>query len=206
MLPANEPVRKVDVPANILSAVRRDRGLVQPARKIATLRRAGVVVEPRVTDEQGAPVSGERAQALLAVVEQAVRELARGHAAHARRTIAEIQASCKSDAEEVDDLLETVYRAHARGDRGRDVLNAFLDTFERWQNRDGVPKVDLLFERVDLHQAPDSLGVLLLATTRLTRGHFACRAGFVERLRAWLIGRAGRTERGVDALLRGLRE
>ena len=206
MLPANEPIRKVDVPADILSAGRRDRGLVRPARKIATLRRAGVVAEPRVTDEQGAPVSGERAQALLAAVEEAVRELARGHAAHARRTLAEIEASRKSDAEQVDDLLDAVYGAHARGDRGKDVLDAFLDTFERWQNRDGVPRVDLLFERVDLDRAPDSLGVLLLATTRLTRGHFARRVAFVERLRAWLIGRAGRTERSVDAMLRGLRE
>jgi hypothetical protein len=198
MLPANEPVRKVDVPAKILSAGRRDRGLVRPARGLATLRRAGVLAEPRVTDEQGAPVFVE--QALLETIEEAVRELAPGRAAHARRTLAEVEAARKSHAEQVDDLLEMVYQAQARGDQGRDVLDAFLDRFERWQNRDGVPKVDLLFDRVVLDRAPESLGILLLATTRLTREHFARRAAFVERLRVWLIGRAGRTEQRVDAM------
>ncbi len=141
---------------------------------------------------------------LLELLEPMVRELARGRAAHARQTIAELEASHKSDAEQVDDLLEALYLGRAKAGRSREVLEAFLDTFERWLNRDGVAKVDMLFERVVLDRAPDSLGILLLATTRLTREHFGRRDTFIERLRGWLVGRAGRTERDVDNMLRGL--
>lgn len=112
----------------------------------------------------------------------------------------------ESDAEQVDDLLKLTYEALARGVRSRDVADAFLDTFDRWLTRDGVARVDLLFDRVDLDRAPESLGILLLATTRLTREHFARREAFFQRLSGWFIGRSGRTERDVDIMLRGLRE
>jgi len=144
--------------------------------------------------------------ALRDEVEGAIRELVDGRAAHAQRTIAELEASRKSDAEQVDDLLRVAYEAHARGVRSRAVLDALLDTFERWLTPDGVARVDLLFDHVDLDRAPESLGILLLATTRLTRAHFAHREPFVERLRKWLIGRSRRTEQDVDNMLRGLRE
>jgi hypothetical protein len=206
MLPANEHPRTIDVPTTILSVRRRDRGIVRPARRIATLRRMGIEAVPRVTDEHGAPVPGERAQALIDEIDADARELSQGRATHARRTIAGVEASRKSDADQVDDLLATIYAAHARGERGTEVLDVFLDTFERWRNREGATRVDLLFDRVALDRAPDSLGILLLATTRLSREHFARRAAFAERLRAWLVGRAGRTGRSVDAMLRGLLE
>jgi hypothetical protein len=164
------------------------------------------VVEPTFTDDQGARLPEKEELALRAEVESAIRELADGSEAHAQRTIADLEASRRSDPEQVDDLLNVTCEAHARGARSRDVLDAFLDTFERWLTPEGVARVEMLFDRVDLDRAPDSLGVLLLATTRLTRDHFARREAFVERLRRWLIGRAGRTERDVDVLLRGLRE
>jgi hypothetical protein len=215
MLFPNEPVEQVQVPRSLLpsspegeparSARRRQRDFVRRMRGIAALRHAGRVVEPVFTDDRGAPVPEEQAAPLRAIVEPAVRELADGGAAHARRTLAEIEASRKSDAEQVEDLLATVYRAHAQGHPSREVLDTLLDTFERWLTRDGVRKVDRLFEQVDLDRAPEALGLLLLATTRLTRENFARREAFVERLGRWLVGRSGRSQQDVDNILRGLR-
>ncbi len=107
---------------------------------------------------------------------------------------------------DVDAVLDDVYRAHAQGQPAEDILDTFLGTLECWLTLTGIAEVNLLFDRVDLARAPGSLGLLLLATTRLTREHFARRDAFVNRLRAWLIGRDGRTERAVDDVLRGLRE
>lgn len=112
----------------------------------------------------------------------------------------------KSDTEQVDELLKVAYDATARGVPSRDVLDAVLDTFEDWLKPDRVARVDLLFDRVDLDRAPESLGILLLATTRLTRASFARREAFIQRLRSWFVGRSGRTEQDVDSMLRGLRE
>jgi len=206
MLTTNETVKHIDIPRSLVAAGQRDRRLVLRIRAIAALRRVGWVVEPTFTDDEGVPIPEEQARALAAAVEPAVRELSRGRAAHARRTIAELESAQKSDEQQVDDLLDTVYQAQARGERSREVLDAFLDTLERWQNREGAPRIDRLFERVELERAPESLGILLLATTRLTRGHFARREAFIDRLRSFLIGRAGRSERRIDDILRGLRE
>lgn len=214
MLLTNEPVEYLNIPVSLLrpsgpenlarSIERRD--YVSRVRAIAALRRVGCVVEPRFIDMEGAPVSEEHAIALREEVEPAIRELADGRVEHARRTIAEIDAGRKTDEEQVDDLLEAVYRAHSRGERPRDVLDTFLDTFERWLTPDGVAKVDALFDRIDLDRAPESAGIVLLATTRLTRAHFQRRDAFIGRLKGWLLGRSGRTEMDVETILRGLRE
>ncbi len=82
--------------------------------------------------------------------------------------------------------------------------------FTGWKDVDltakGVAKVDLVFDTVDLDRVPPTLGILLLAMTRLARDSFERRAPFIERLRTWLIGRDGRTARDVDDMLRGLQE
>jgi hypothetical protein len=206
MLLAEEPVRQIAIPRKLVTDGVRDRRLTRRLQAIATLRRAGQIVEPTFTDDQGALVTDEQAEPLRARVEPQVRELARGRAAHARQTIAVVEASRKSGPEQVDDLLDAVYRSHAQGERSKRVLDAFLDTFERWQNPAGVPRIELLFARVDLARAPEATGLLLLATTRLTRTQFVNREAFIERLRGFLVGRGGRTEQQVDGLLRGLRE
>lgn len=214
MLLPNKPIEQVHVRRSLLpsshegeparSARRRQRDFVRRMRGIAALRHAGRVVEPVFTDDLGATVPEEQESALRAVVEPAIRELADGGAAHARRTVAEIEASQQSDAEQVNALLAAVYHAHAQGRPSTDVLDEFLDTFERWLTRDGIPKVDLLFTQVELDRAPEPLGLLLLAMTRLTREHFQCRDAFVERLHRWLVGRSGRTQQDVEKILRGL--
>jgi hypothetical protein len=175
-------------------------------RAIAALRRVGCITEPSFVDDDGTKVPDERASALRAEVEPAICELATGRAAHARRTIEALDASRKSEAEQVDDYLDAIYGAHARGDRSRDVLDGLLDTLERWLTQDGIAKVDRLFDRIELDRAPESAGILLLATTRLTRAHFHRRDAFIERFQRWLVGRAGRTEEDVATILRGLRE
>lgn len=216
MLLTNQPVVQVSVPLSLLSsperdeparsARRRNRDLVHRMSAIAALRHSGCAVEPIFTDDHGVPVPEERMEAPRNAVEPGIRELSQGRIAHARRTIAELTVSQKSDAEQVDALLDAVYQAHARGERSTDVLEPFLDSIEPWLTREGVARVDLLLDRLDLDRAPESLGILLLATTRLTRAHFVRRDAFVERLRRWLVGRAGRTEQDVDRMLRGLRE
>lgn len=118
----------------------------------------------------------------------------------------DLEAWRRSDAARVDDLLDVVYRAHARGEDSVDVLDVLLDTIEPWLSRDGVARMDLLLDHVDLDRAPESFGVLLLATTRLTRAHFVRRDAFIERLRRWLVGRSGRREQDVDQMLQRLRQ
>jgi hypothetical protein len=204
MRKANEQVEQVRFPRVLMRARRRD--FVRGLCAIDALREVGCIADPSFTDDEGRPVSEEQARALREEIEPAVRELARGRAAHARRTVAEIEAGQKSDAGLISAILDALYAAHARGERSRDALGPFLDAFERWLTPDGTAKVEALFDRVELDRAPESLGILLLASTRLTRAHFARRAAFVERLRGWLVGRAGRTERSVDDMLRGLRE
>src|SRR6185312_9742558 len=103
LFPTQQAVRQVDVPAALVSQRRRSRRFVYCVRRIATLRQTGIVAAPRVTDERGAPVSSESEKALVAQIEEAVSELWRGRAAHAQRTLTEIQASGKSDVEQVDD-------------------------------------------------------------------------------------------------------
>jgi hypothetical protein len=204
MLLVNEPVRQVEVPASSLAIARGDRGLAWQANKVAALRRFGVVAELRFTDDQGNVVPAEQARALRGGFEAAVRELAVGRLAHVRQTLATIAAANQTAEQQVDGLLATVYEAHGGGQPGDAILDAFLDPYETWQRPEGVARIDLLFDRLALERAPESLGLLLLATTRLTRHHFVRRAAFVERLRAFLVGRGGRTERDVEKILQGL--
>jgi hypothetical protein len=216
MLVASDTSPRIPVPASLLrepppgksppSWSRRKRDFVHRMRAIGALRRAGFAVDPRLQDDEGRDLPERDAATVSALAEDVIRELADGRSAHAKRTIANLEASRKADPEQVDELLNTVYRAHTCGERSRDVLDSFLDTFERWLTPAGIAKVDLLFDRVTLDRAPESLGILLLSTTRLTRGSFARRDAFVERYRAWLVGRSGRTSEDVDALLAGLRE
>lgn len=114
--------------------------------------------------------------------------------------------SSSSISEQVDGLLERLYAAQSRGEPSSEALDAFLDTFETWLASEGLAKVDGLFSRVDLDRAPEALGILLLATTRLTRSHFVERDAFLERLASWLVGRNGRTPEDVNKMLEGLRE
>ena len=216
MLFDDEPVTQVNIPRSLVvssprpqstyASRRRDREFVGRVRAIAAMRHAGCMVEPIVTDEQGARLSQEQELPLRGDVEKAVRELFSGREAHAKRTIEGLEAASKSEPEQVDDLLKRAYQRYAQGMPSTDLLDAFLDTYERWLTMEGIARVNLLFDSVDLDRAPESLGILLLATTRLTRAHFARRDSFVERLSHWLIGRAGRTAQDVDAMLRGLRE
>jgi len=115
---------------------------VRRTSAIAALRHAGCVIETIFTDDQGAPLPEKQDLALRDEVENAIRELADGRAAHARRTIAALSASRKSDAEQVEDLLKVAYEAQARGVRSRDVLETLLDTYERWLIPDGIARVD----------------------------------------------------------------
>ncbi len=216
MLFDDEPVTQINIPRSLVvssprpqptyASRRRDREFVGRVRAIAAMRHAGCMVEPIVTDEQGTRLPQEQELALREDVEKAVRELFSGRAAHAKRTIDGLEAANKSDVEQVDDLLKGAYQKYAQGVRSRDLLDTLLDTFERWLTVEGVARVDLLFCRVDLDRAPESLGILLLATTRLTRAHFTRRDSFFERLSRWLVGRSGRTAQDVEAMLRGLRE
>ncbi|HVK64007.1 MAG TPA: hypothetical protein VM694_06020 [Polyangium sp.] len=182
------------------------REFVSRARGVAALRGAGIVVELECVDRRGAPLPEKVAAMLRERAELAIRELSCGRAAHARQTIASLASAAKDDAGQVTDLLDAVYDAHSKGARSRDMLDTFLDTFEGWLTAEGAAKVDLLFERLDLDRAPESMGILLLATTRLTRAHFTQRDSFLSRLTRWLVGRSGRTERDVETMLRGLRE
>jgi hypothetical protein len=204
MVRAHEAPWRVPIERAWLDARRRDVRLIRSVREIAALHLAGEHVEPVFLAPGGEPVPDEEARALGAELAPAVAALSRGTGAHARALIAEIRASRKTEGEQVDDVLAAVYRGHAAGSDSEDVIDPFLDTFEGWLSPDGVAKVDLLFDRVDLDRAPASLGIVLLATTRLTRTRFAHREAFVERLRAWLVGREGRTAKQVDTMLRGL--
>ncbi|MRG93539.1 hypothetical protein [Polyangium spumosum] len=201
MQTTHAPVRHVQF---VAKAPKRD--FISRARGVAALRGAGFVVELTFVDAHGAPLPEELAALLRERTEPAIRELACGRAAHAQKTIASVESAIREDADQVTDLLDAVYEAHAKGTRARDVLDTFLDTFEGWLTADGAANVDQLFERLDLDRAPESMGILLLATTRLTRAHFMEREPFITRLTRWLVGRAGRTERDVDNMLRGLRE
>jgi hypothetical protein len=109
-------------------------------------------------------------------------------------------------AQPVLDLLAALYASREHREPDADALSVFFDTFEGWLTAKGVAKVDLVFDRVDLDRVPPTLGILLLAMTRLTRDSFKRRAPFIERLRTWLIGRDGRTAQDVDNMLQGLRE
>lgn len=177
------------------------RRLSREVRKISTLRRLGFRAEPKFETK----ATPEEEEARRAMVERAVRAFRQGHSAHARQTAAEAAASLSTDTEQVDALLASAYRWHREGKPGKEILRAFLDTFELWLTEAGKAKVDLVFDGVDLERLPPSLGLLLLASTRLTRDHFTRREAYCERLRRALIGKDGRNERQVEAMLRGLR-
>jgi hypothetical protein len=206
MLLPDEPLQPVKVPASLVERPARHRDLVRHLSAIASLRRAGCRADPAFTDDEGRPLPEDRARALRERIEPEICALAPGRSAHARRTVAELRAAHLDDEGQVKLLLDAVYRAHAHGVPPEEAADAFLDTFERWLTPAGIAKVDLVFDRVDLDRAPGSLGLLLLATTRLTRAHFARREAFLERLAGWLLGRSGRTAEDVEAMLQGLRE
>jgi len=175
------------------------------ARAVAALMVVNALVIPIPVDERGAPLPDVLAIPMQKQIQEAAVELARGPRLHARKTIEELESSIPTMSEHVDKLLETLYAAHARAEPSAETLDPFLDTFETWLIPSGVAKVDMLFSRVDLDRVPQSLGVLLLATTRLTRNHFAVREAFCERLAKWLVGRDGRTAEQVEKMLEGLR-
>ncbi len=135
-----------------------------------------------------------------------MRALREGVSRHARATIEQARQEAERDAQEASRLLDEAYRSHERGAEDEDVLEAFLDGLESWLTPRGARRVDVVFDRIELDRAPESLGLLLLATTRRTRHHFSHRAPFIERLAVFLIGRAGRTLTQVEAMLQGLRE
>jgi len=116
------------------------------------------------------------------------------------------KSSSQSNTEQVEGLLDALYAAQSQGQSSTDALDAFLDTFETWLTPEGLVKVNMLFSRVDLNRAPEALGILLLATTRLTRSHFVERDAFLDRFAQWLVGCNGRTSEYVCQLLVGLRE
>lgn len=205
MLFVDEPLQPVKVPVSSLGTARRRRDLVSRLSGIAALRRAGCMAEPAFVDDRGEPVPEERARVLHDEVAPAIRALAGGRAAHARRTVSELRAARLDDTGQVEELLASVYQAHQRAEPTAQTAGAFLDAFDRWLTPAGVAKVDRLFDRVDLDRVPGSVGVLLLAATRLTRAHFTRREAFLERFAAWLLGRDGRTREDVDAMLQGLR-
>lgn len=217
MLFPESPPRQIKIPASLLqqpaaeeprlSMSRRKRDFARRMNSIVALRHGGSVVAPVFTDAHGIVILDERATAaLLSETESAVRELARGRTAHVRQTVVKLEASRKSDAQQVEDLLAELYANHGHERRGANAMDDFLDTFEGWLNRGGVARVDMLFDRIDLDRAPPPLSILLLAMTRLTRACFTRRDPFLARLSGWLIGRDGRTAQDVDNMLRGLRE
>lgn len=217
LFPESTP-RQVKIPASLLqqpaaeepSLTRslRKRDLTRRMSGIVALRHGGCVVAPVFTDARGSVIQDESTMiALRSEATSAIRELAGGRAAHARRTLAALlDASGKSDADRVLELLAALYANREHRTPDADALSIFFDTFEGWLTAKGVAKVDLVFDSVDLDRVPPTLGVLLLAMTRLTRDSFHRRAPFIERLRTWLIGRDGRTAQDVDNMLGGLRE
>lgn len=202
MILASSPARQVRLPAAIFGR----RARVHRLSGIAALREAGFVIEPVVTADDGVMVSADRATALLPEVEAEIGELSSGRREHARRTIASLRAARLDDGGQARDLMERVYAAHDRGAPAPAIGDIFLDTLETWLMPSGIAKVDLVFDHLDLDRVPGSIGVLLLASTRLTRAAFARRDAFVDRFARWLLGRDGRTSEDVEAMLRGLRE
>ncbi len=181
------------------------RQFVERAGATAALMTVHSLVIPLPVDEHGAPLSGAAADAQQAEIQHAITELAPGRRAHARQTIARLVASSQSDSEHVEQVLEALYAAHSRGESSTETMDGFLDTFETWLNPRGITKVDQVFSAFDLNRAPEALGIVLLATTRLTKTHFKQRDGFLERLTKWLVGRDGRTPEQVAKMLEGLR-
>jgi hypothetical protein len=203
MLLADKPFQLVKIPSNPSR-----RALVSLTRGAAALRDAGFPVElvigPIVVDDKDPPAW---AVALRKQCEDAIHEFRRRRRKeHARRTLEALSTPGKTDEEEIDTLLESVYRAHEAGEPSEDLLDTFLDTFESFLTPQGVEKADLVFDRVELDRAPDATGILLLATTRLTRAHFKRREPFLARLERWFTGRDGRRPEDVERMLRGLRE
>jgi hypothetical protein len=182
------------------------RQFAERARATAALMMVHSLVILVPVDEHGAPLPEAIASVQQEQINQAIAELSHGRLHHARQTIARLESSSYSISEQVDRLLDTLYAAKTQGGPSTAVLDAFLDTFETWLAPEGIAKVDELFLRVDLNRAPDALGILLLATTRLTRNHFVERDAFLERLAKWLVGRNGRTPEDVNKMLLGLRE
>lgn len=178
-------------------------GLVRGAAALMAVNSLVIAVP---VDEYGKPLPEPIASVQNVQIQEAIAELSQGRLQHARRTIALLKSSSESISEQVDGLLSALYAAQTRGELSTVALDAFLDTFETWLNPVGVGKVDLLFLRVDLNRAPESLGILLLASTRLTRSHFLERNAFIERLAKWLVGRNARTPEHVNKMLEGLRE
>lgn len=207
-----QDVQSVRIPRNTLprssgargsSRARRD--LSRHLRSIVALRALGVQAVPEIVDASGATVADAQLLADLAEVEAALHALSSGPAAHARQTLDHVAAESRGDDDEVSRALDEAYRGHADGHAAEEVLDAFLDHVQPWLTPRGVPRIDRLFETLDLARAPESLGVLLLAITRLTRQHFSRRGDFVDRFAAFLMGRGGRTAAQVEAMLRGLR-
>lgn len=185
----------------------RHRDGVRRARGIAALSRSGVNVTIQVVNDQGAALTGSEAEPLRTTFESWVRELAESHPSrHAKRTLRDIAARKKSDAEQVDDLLARVQAEHLRGDVSAEELADLHEEVEGWLSPTGKTKVELLFERIDLDRVPGAFPLLLLAATRRTRSHFERRDSFIARLRAWMIARGDRTIERIDAVLKGLRE
>lgn len=184
---------------------RERRDLTRHLRSIVALRALGVQAVPEIVDASGAPIADAQSPADIADVEASLRALAAGPSAHARQTIDRVAAESRGDDDEVSRALDEVYRGHVDGRAAEEVLDAFLDHVHPWLTPRGVPRIDRLFETLDLARAPESLGVLLLAITRLTRQHFSRRGDFVDRFAAFLTGRGGRSAAQVEAVLRGLR-
>lgn len=109
------------------------------------------------------------------------------------------------DEEVVRNLLGVIYQITQRGDDRAEIGDQFLRLFDTWLARDGVGRVDLLFDQLDLDRVPASLGVLALVVTRAHRDDFARREAFVAKLRGRLEGiDDGRTVEQVDRILEGL--
>ncbi len=100
-------------------------------------------------------------------------------------------------------LLEDAYASRAAGNQNADTNDRFLDVFTTWLTPDKVELVDMVFDQIDLDRVPESLGLLLLTVTRLTREHFARRDHFIKRVETMLRNN-GRNERQVDSVMRGL--
>src|SRR5689334_22690008 len=118
MLLTNKPRQQVKIPSN---PSRRD--LVSRARGAAALRNAGFAVEivvGPIADGEGAPAW---ALALRKQCEDAIHEFRRRTPeVHARKTLEALRAPPMTPQEEVVALLEAAYRAHASGQRGKDLL------------------------------------------------------------------------------------
>ncbi len=201
MLLPIEPARQIWFPVDAPRPARSTH-----IREAAALRQVGCRVEFTFVDASGAPISEKSASRHRNEIEPLIREFSRGRKNHAQHTIAKLKAAQQTPSEQVETLLQSVYRAHGKGEHSKAVLGLFFDTVQTWLKLEGIAKMERLFEQIDLDRVPESLGIVLLATTRLTAEHFQQREAFFTRLTAWFCGRGGRTSNDVDVMLRGLRQ